>query len=396
MKLKDKQQRNIKKLSDSIFLIVIAFIIVIGFSTLFMKPKNRSEVENRSLTKFEIPTIKTFIDGSFQDNLESALADQFIASRKIKIIANKVFNNIDIKNNNKKICENKYVYLNSEHTSFDCDNSIINTPTNISNYTKNINKQLEYFSKVNTLKDTYYYVIDRGYAYDYENQKYIVDTFSILKNNLKNKYKISKLEVNNYDEYKNYFYKTDHHWNLNGSYQGYKDIIKMIYPNDKVLVPVGTKTIKKYKFNGSISRSSKYIKLNEEFKYYDFKLPEHFEYVNGYLDNYGNYTNPESDLKPYRNIYGIVYGEDYKEIVFDFKNPKKENLLLIASSYSNPINRLIASHFDKTYVVDFRHYENFDIEEYLEAHDIDKILVIASTDVLIEEEFLAGDDNNAI
>ena len=159
MKLKDKQQRNIKQISDSIFLIVIVFIIVIGFSTLFMKPKNRSEVENRNLNKFEVPTIKTFIDGSFQENLESALADQFIASRKIKIIANKVFNNIDIKNINKKICENKYVYLNTEHASFDCDNSIINIPINIENYTKNINKQLEYFSKVNTLKDTYYYVI---------------------------------------------------------------------------------------------------------------------------------------------------------------------------------------------------------------------------------------------
>lgn len=140
MKLKDKQQRNIKKLSDSIFLIIIAFIIVIGFSTLFMEPKSRSDVENRNLTKFEIPTIKTFIDGSFQDNLESALADQFIASRRIKILVNKVFNNINIKNINKKICENKYVYLNSEHASFDCNNTIIDAPISMNNYTKNINK----------------------------------------------------------------------------------------------------------------------------------------------------------------------------------------------------------------------------------------------------------------
>ena len=29
-------------------------------------------------------------------------------------------------------------------------------------------------------------------------------------------------KINNYDDYKEYFYKSDHHWNHKGSYEGYK------------------------------------------------------------------------------------------------------------------------------------------------------------------------------
>ena len=241
------------------------------------------------------------------------------------------------------------------------------------------------------MRDTYYYVIDRNYAYDFEKEKLPIDAYSILKSGLKGDYKISKLKVDNYDKFKTYFYKTDHHWNLNGSYQGYKDIIKMIYPNDKILVPKKIKTVTNSKFTGSASKTSKFISLNETFKYYYFDLPKHYEYIDGFLEDYGNYEDPESEIKNYKNIYAIVYGGDEKEIIFDYNNSEKENLLLIASSYSNPINRLVASHFNNTYVVDFRHYEDFNIESYVESHDIDKILVLASTDILIDEDFNIGE-----
>ena len=33
-----------------------------------------------------------------------------------------------------------------------------------------------------------------------------------------------------YNDYSKYFYKTDHHWNHVGSYEGYKEIISMILP----------------------------------------------------------------------------------------------------------------------------------------------------------------------
>lgn len=79
-------------------------------------------------------------------------------------------------------------------------------------------------------------------------------------------------------------------------------------------------------------------------------------------------------------------------MVFDFNKPKKTNLLILGSSYTNPINKLIASHFNKTYVVDLRHYawakgEDFNIKEYLKDNKIDKVLIISDFNFLQDHDF---------
>ena len=73
-------------------------------------------------------------------------------------------------------------------------------------------------------------------------------------------------------------------------------------------------------------------------------------------------------------------------------NSGKRNLLIIGDSYTNAINKLIATHFNKTYDVDLRHYketfnEEFIINEYIEENDIDKVLIIVNYDLLLDEYF---------
>ena len=58
------------------------------------------------------------------------------------------------------------------------------------------------------------------------------------------------------------------------------------------------------------------------------------------------------------------YGGEYGEIVYDFGTEGNGTLLMIASSYSNPINALIASHFDRTVVVDPRYWEKWTGESF--------------------------------
>ena len=92
----------------------------------------------------------------------------------------------------------------------------------------------------------------------------------------------------------------------------------------------------------------------------------------------------------YINHYGEFYGYDYGEIIYDFNQLQKENLLIIASSFSNPINSLLASNFNKTYIIDLRHYKNytgydFDIKEYIDKNNIQKTLIIMDYGYLISE-----------
>jgi hypothetical protein len=77
--------------------------------------------------------------------------------------------------------------------------------------------------------------------------------------------------------------------------------------------------------------------------------------------------------------YASIYGSDYKEIIFknlDNKNGKK--LLVYANSFSNAINKLLASSYFETYVIDGRYYENFDIIDYINENEIDDVLILAN------------------
>ena len=91
-------------------------------------------------------------------------------------------------------------------------------------------------------------------------------------------------------------------------------------------------------------------------------------------------------------VYAGFYGSDYGEVIYDFHN-KKDNLLIFSNSYSNPINELIASSFNKTYIIDLRAYEldlgkTFDIDSYIKENKIDKILFLGDYNFYTDTKFL--------
>ena len=72
---------------------------------------------------------------------------------------------------------------------------------------------------------------------------------------------------------------------------------------------------------------------------------------------------------------------DYGEIVYDTGRPERENLLILCNSYGCSVRELVGCHFNKTYVVDLREYmtqtgKSMKIHEYIEEHDIDKVLIL--------------------
>ena len=64
--------------------------------------------------------------------------------------------------------------------------------------------------------------------------------------------------------------------------------------------------------------------------------------------------------------------------------------MIVATSYSNPINVMLASHYNKTYVYDLRYYNDFDFNKIVKKNNIDKVLILLSTDMLINEEVKLG------
>ncbi len=378
-----------KKRENIIFFVLVLAIFVFGVLA-FVKPEKLvSGSENRSLTTFSHFAIDAFLDGTFQDNFENAISDQFVFSEKIRVAYRKMLNSAPSFGLEEQVCKNHYLELsnNSDHhrATFNCDDYMVYYPEPlIGEDAETVAENIQKYNRINSLTDAYYYFIEDSGVYDFENDKKIVDYYSILSSNLTGKYHLSGLFFDSYDEYKKYFYKTDHHWDYRGSYQGYQDIVKLLGAGTP-LKPTGTGTNHEY-FFGSMARSAKNYDTKEEFVYYTFDIPSYSTLVDGAPSTYGHYddyVNHNYEYDKDANYYGYFYGGDDAEVIFNFHNPEKQNLLMIVNSYSNPINKLIASHFNKTYIVDLRSYETvfgkkFDLDSYLKENDIDKTLLIMS------------------
>lgn len=195
----------------------------------------------------------------------------------------------------------------------------------------------------------------------------------------------AQLTFENFEDYKNWFYQTDHHWNYRGSYLGYTLCMKMLEgPDVELRVPVGTHTYPAI-YNGSLARDNLLRCSTEQFTVYEFDIPAYKTYVDDEEAEYGwrSWYVSDDDFphKVYSNHYGMYYGDDHAKVVYDFDNPNEESILILATSWSNAINELIASHYNETHVLDFRHYRNtygegINAQKYMDEYGLTKLLIL--------------------
>lgn len=380
-----------KKTVDKCFLIIFMLIIIGGFLKSLIFRKDINNYENRVAYNFVMPTIKNFVDKSFQDSIELALSDQI----PLAITMKKNYNNITTKTKKyladmifQKECQNRYINIGNDLIQFGCDNYLVSGPWNVYDIQKIVDTRITNINKLIETNDTdvYIYYIERDRDIDFSTNK--KSGFApYLKENIKTK-KFGSFQINNFNEFAESYYKTDHHWNYKGSYKAYLDLVELLNLDNPIKVK--DTSCSKLTFTGSHANVGGASNIyNEKFCVYNFDIPTHKTIINkNEVAAYGNYN-----LEALTEIsYANYYGGDAAELILDFKEPKKENILIFGESYDNAILNLLASHFNKTYSIDLRHYERefgkpFDYNQYIKEHDIDKVLIIGSMSMFTEKEF---------
>lgn len=378
-----------------IFILIYMLVSIWTIILVFKGQKDIMVSENRVAKQIPTFEVTKFINSSYQKDLEESLNDQFIKGESFKTyligyqntLYHKVYSTVFSNQRN-----NSYYSVSKGYMGYDNADYLL-----YGVYSSDIVKtQKEEFVKIsepfNNIKnvDKYLYFVNTEQTIDFRNiNEEIYNDISSLYSTFKS----SSLKINSFEEYKNYFYKTDHHWNYKGSYQGYKDIINlMLGKQEPVLEP---QEEKKFDFNfyGTKANRSKFYSYKENFTVYTYNLPTHKTYINGKETEYGlssQYLKGEYPNDPNISHYAAYYGGDYAEIIYDFDKPNKENLLIISGSFSNAINNLIASHFNKTHIIDLRHYKNFNVDEYIKENKIDKLIFITYISHCKTDEFLLG------
>lgn len=209
------------------------------------------------------------------------------------------------------------------------------------------------------------------------------------------------LKIIDYTTFKKYFFATDHHWRIYGAYQAYKDICDMFeIPNSELVKPNYFK-VEDVEFMGSNAKFCSYDNIVDYIYDIEFDDSRFTVKVNGEeidneeLSKKKDYLEGEFEKEDkYFNHYAKYFHSDLAEIVYTFEENKdtNKNLLIIGDSYSNCIDKEIASHFYKTYVIDLRYYEEvfgekFVLENYIkddERNITDALIMLSANSVYFE------------
>lgn len=249
------------------------------------------------------------------------------------------------------------------------------------NYQRFINKYNSIIEVIHDVDFFAYYIPTSG-AVDFTRIPIHDDYYEYIHSHLNVK-QFEHLNMNSFADYRQYFYKTDHHWNYIGSYQGYVDVLNMLKPEVEAMKPINLNCFDNLQFLGSNARLSGSIQT-ENFCAYKFEYnPLITVEVNGIDSFYGNeadYEKLEFQTDLGVSHYGLYYGGDDGKLVFT--NADKEGrLLVVGTSFDNAIVKLLAHDFNQVHVVDMRYYEDdigdtFDLVDYVNKNDITQVLLI--------------------
>ena len=428
-------KRTEKRIGGIVFLCSCCLVLCLFYSILCRPQKDISIEENRTLQKVPVFTVKSFINGQFQKQMEDSIGDQILFSIQIKYGVKQTFNHLtkqiaklDGKNSRQKLTSTTSSE-NTQTTVIQPEEALPEKTTTQQESTKSLpvappeqpDKNCYTYKEVVAGKlyklDESGYIVEKPHApeeYEFELydpkmleavtfpkylyfiecsesadfndlQKY--NAFEYIKAHMPKMTGYDKLNYNSFAEYKTLFYQTDHHWNYHGSYIGYTQIMRMLEgENVELLKPKGTHVYDTI-YNGSLARDNLLTCSTEKFTVYEYDLPPYKTYVNDQEKEYGYRSLYVSDEdfphKKYSNHYGMYYGDDWAKVVYDFNCPEKENLLILGTSFTNSVNELIASHYNKTHVLDFRHYrkqygERINAQKYMEENNISKMVIIGN------------------
>lgn len=390
-------QRN-QTLLNAGFLSLLAAFLIIGLATAILRPREVNSYENRLANRLQKPTIETFLDASFQNSVEAGLSDQILMAQTFK----KAYNDgssvilFCMLSGFLDSAPQRYIVLRGINT-FGGKNLVYKyRPVDeISDWLEQKVEGLNTLIAGHPELNFYAYYIEKDTDINFETGEksgafeYLLDRLALPDGHM------ARFQIDSFEEFQQAFYRTDHHWNRIGSYRGYTETAKLLGISEPLLMPQED-VLLPYTFSGSkaAGAGAKSV-FREDFQAYRFDYPEMAVTINGApAQDYGQqkacFAGQVQQIS-----YGIFYGDDSAEVIFDTGREDKGNILIIGESYDNAILKLLASHFHKTFSVDLRYYGSligeFSFSSYVQENQIDTVLFIGNMDYYILEEFLPED-----
>ena len=369
-------------------IIFILYILFFAIGSFIIKDRVFSDMENRNLAQFPKASAKSIFSGDYSDEFESYMSDQIIFKDflvKLKVTENKALNQTYV--NGTFFAEGRYIRDYEENTA---------------QIDKNVGFVNEFAQMNPELNITWLMVPNASCIYkDCLPSNAVIDDQRKTMEHIKDKVDESIVFVdpseelyNAKDEY--IYYKTDHHWTINGAYIGYKklcDALKM----EAVDVSEYNISVASDDFLGTLYSDAPVFNADKDkIIIYERKDGKYkVDYVDEGFSQDSLYNYDKLDIKDKYQVYldgnhSIIriYNENNKsKDKNDDGEGKSDKIIVVKDSYAHCLLPLLADNYEEIIVVDLRYYHEKTVSDLAKEEGISDIIFINNID------FINTDDN---
>ena len=383
-----------KQAVDRLWVVLLLAAMLLSLAKAIVRPKDSNYYENRPAAAMPRFTVSGLLSGDDQDALEQALSDQTIGAQGLEQRYHRwttavqkwglrafmrPFQGRYVSFQGMQLFDDYIVYptrwLEDEQDALtkkaENYNAVIAAHPELQFYAYFIEKDTELYLEID---------------YSTGASDFLLDQLNLPADHK------AAFQIRTAEDFKRCFYRTDHHWNCEGSLEAYRQLMPLLGKTSS-LQPVGPERIAGGMSGTKALLSAAEGMFTEDFYAYRYAFPPMEITINGKpVSDYGAQNDAYADGEV---SYSVFYGGDDGEICFHTENPGAGNLLVIGESFDNALLKLLASEFENLYSIDLRNYETdvgkpFDLASYAAEHEIDAVLLIGNLDFWKMDEFLLG------
>lgn len=364
----------------TVFSVVLLFAtIILGLCYLLIAPKQSfSEEENRVLEKMPKASVSDILQGTYMTRAEHYVEDHF-AFRKYFIELNTAaqfgLGRRDLAGNYTANPAEGGIYFGENHHLYE-----VLLPDQSKIFEQNA-EALNYFAKKASVP-VYILPIPSGsqmqpeyLPQDAPNYDQRID-LKQLQNTVGNNAKvIDVFQTLALSTGQDYYYKTDHHWNIFGAYEGYASLMNSMKMNP---TPKETFTFEPVQnpFYGTL-----YSKALAPWQQPDVMyLPVYKDAQPAVTQQTGTATRKGLYWQEYlskKDKYSVFLGGNHGVDIVRNPQAKEGRLLIIKDSFANSMIPFLATNFKEIHIVDLRYY-NQNIYDYIKKNQVNSVAAIYS------------------
>ena len=192
-----------------------------------------------------------------------------------------------------------------------------------------------------------------------------------------------------------FYPETDHHCTMEGAFSAYQTLMTRILQDTNWNLPVLTRedldfvTLPNPYLGSSARKLYGLWETGDHITLGELKQPIPFQrWDNGTETQAALYSRPATDTETV--TYEVYMGGDKGETILLTHRPELPNLLIFGDSFTNIMEPLLWTGFNETRSLDFRHYGEKPLAEYIEEYRPDVVICIRDESVYFDR---AGNGN---